>query len=200
MASSNLHSLLFVIFLTTMLLLTPQVQADEEDDLFRGINSYRASINISSLTENKNAECLAEQIADQFKKQPCTNDTGSNTILGTEPQFANFPDLLKKCHLNVTNTKDGVIMPACVPNLDQSIVLANFTKSQYVTYLNATKYTGVGIGSEHDWIVVILSTNTTDGSFVPASTDNSADASVPKLRLIYLFFSLFLGYFLVNLD
>ncbi|PIA30806.1 hypothetical protein AQUCO_05400123v1 [Aquilegia coerulea] len=195
MASSSLVILLFVSF-HTMILLTPQVQADEEDDLLRGINNYRVSLNRSSLIENKNAECFAEQLAEQFKKQPCTNTTGSNAILGTEPQLSNYPDLLKKCHLNLTNTRDGVIMPACVPNLDQGLVLTNFTETHYNANLNDTKYTGVGIGSENDWIVVVLSTNTADGSFVPAGPDNSA-ALVPKLKLIYLLFSLCLGFVLV---
>lgn len=140
---------------------------DEEDTLLQGLNSYRESLNLTSFTKNKNAECLADELADQFKNQPCTNSTGANTVPGTEKQLSNYPDLLAKCHLNVSNTRDGIVMPACVPNLEHSLVLSNFTKSQYSDSLNDTKYKGAGIGSEDNWIVVILTTSTPEGSYVP---------------------------------
>ncbi|KAJ1384332.1 putative GPI-anchored protein [Sesbania bispinosa] len=146
----------------------------EEDDLYQGINEYRASLNLTSLTKNDNANCLAEELADQFKDQPCTNTTGANTIPGTEPQFPNYPDLLTKCHLNISNTRDGSVMPVCVPGLVPSLVLTNFTQSLYSQNLNDSKYTGIGIGSEDNWIVVVLTTNTPDGSFVP-ETYNGAN-------------------------
>ncbi|KAL5701778.1 hypothetical protein ACHQM5_027082 [Ranunculus cassubicifolius] len=170
--------------------------ASKEDDLFRGINTYRASLNLPALTENKNAECFADEMADQFKSQPCTNTTGSNTVPGTEQTFSNYPDLLKKCGLNLTATKDGMVMPACVPNLTPSLVLTNFTQSQYSGYLNDTKYTGTGIGSEGDWIVVVLSSNTGEGSFAPA--DNSGGFVTKGLN--YYLLSMFMSFFLVYLN
>lgn len=149
--------------------------ADEEDSLLQGINQYRAALNLTSLTKNERAECLASEVADQFKNQPCTNSTGANTVPGTEPQYANFPNLLSKCHLNVTTTRDGQIMPACIPNLESGLVLTNFTKSQYSKYLNDTKFTGVGIGSEDNWIVVVLTTNTPEGDYsLGTNVDNGA--------------------------
>ncbi|KAF6134967.1 hypothetical protein GIB67_037494 [Kingdonia uniflora] len=170
---------------------------DEEENLLQGINRYRATLNLTALVENNNAECFAGEIADQFKNQPCTNTTGSNTVPGTEIQFSNYPTLLTKCHLNITNTKDGVIMPACVPNLDPTLVLSNFTQSQYSGYLNDTNYSGAGIGSEGNWIVIVLSTNTSDGSFVTADKSAAADL-VAKDGVIYystisLCFSIFLA-------
>ncbi|KAK6913894.1 hypothetical protein RJ641_021215 [Dillenia turbinata] len=184
MASARLH-FLFQLLLLFILLINHSVKCDdEEENLFQGINSYRTSLNLSSLTKNDNAACLAEEVADQFKKQPCTNTTGSNTVPGTEPQFSNYPDLLDKCHLNITNTRDGVILPACVPNLDPSLVLSNFTESLYSGYLNDSTYTGAGIGSEDNWIVVILSTNTSGGSFVTAESD--AATLILKIELVYL--------------
>lgn len=147
--------------------------ADEEDSLLQGINQYRTSLNLTSLTKSERAECLASEVADQFKNQPCTNSTGSNTVPGTEPQIPNFPNLLTKCHLNVTTTRDGQILPACVPRLDAALVLSNFTKSQYSMYLNDTKFSGVGIGSEDNWIVVVLTTSTPEGSYeVGSNVDN----------------------------
>ncbi|KAL9232829.1 hypothetical protein vseg_007894 [Gypsophila vaccaria] len=156
---------------------------DEEDNLLQGINKYRTSLNLTTLTKNENAACLAEQIAEQFKGRPCTNTTGSNTVPGTEDQFPNYPDFLSHCHLNLTDTKDGEVMPACVPKLDPSLVLTNFTKSQYSGYLNQSTFTGVGISSEGDWIIVVLSSGSSGGSFEDAK---SAGYSFRPSHLYYL--------------
>ncbi|XP_021761099.1 uncharacterized GPI-anchored protein At3g06035-like [Chenopodium quinoa] len=165
MASFNNTTFLLFLFLA-IVLINHQVRSDdEEDSLLQGINKYRTSLNLTAFTKNDNAECLAEQMADQFKDQPCTNSTGSNTVPGTENQFPNYPDFLAHCHLNISNTADGMIMPACVPNLDPTLVLWNFTKSQYSGNLNDTKYVGAGIASEGNWIVVVLTTNSSEGSF-----------------------------------
>ncbi|XP_022762025.1 uncharacterized GPI-anchored protein At3g06035-like isoform X2 [Durio zibethinus] len=168
---------------------------DEKDNLLKGINSYRASLNLTSLTKNDNAACLADELADQFKNQPCTNSTGANTVPGTEPQFADYPNLLGKCHLNVSITRDGAVMPACVPNLVPDLVLTNFTQSQYSDNLNDTKYTGVGIGSHGDWIVVVLTTGTPEGSYAPAT---SATSVVTEISLMYhLLFLLVAAFYLL---
>ncbi|KAL2458633.1 putative GPI-anchored protein [Forsythia ovata] len=134
-------------------------------------------------------------MADQFKNQPCTNSTGSNTVPGTEPRFSDFPRLLSKCHLNVTVTRDGQILPACVPDLVPSLVVSNFTKSQYSGYLNDTKYTGVGIGSENDWMVVILTTSTPEGSFTP---DNNSANLVSKFGTISHALLLFVIFYVLH--
>ncbi|CAM8993271.1 unnamed protein product [Rhodiola kirilowii] len=153
------------------------VKCDEEDTLIQGINTYRGSLNLTALTSNKNAECFAEEIAKQFENQLCTNTTGSNTVEGNEPNFTNYPNLLTKCHLNLTNTRDGAILPACVPNLDRTLLLSNYTQSQYSRYLNDSKYTGVGLGTEDNWMVVVLTTSTPGGSFTPATGDGFTGAS-----------------------
>lgn len=138
---------------------------------------------MKALTKNKNADCLADEIADQFKNQPCTNTTGATTVPGTEPQFPNYPNLLAKCHLAISNTRDGTVMPACVPGLLPSLVLTNFTKSLYSENLNDTKYTGIGIGSEDNWIVVVLTTDTPAGTFSPYSSNGAS--LISKVGLIY---------------
>lgn len=152
--------------------------ADEENSLLQGINQYRTSLNLTPLTKNDRAACLASEVADQLKNQPCTNTTGANTVLGTEPQYSNFPNLLSKCHLNVTTTRDGQILPACVPNLEPGLVLSNFTMSQYSSYLNDTKFTGAGVGSEDNWIVVVLTTSTPDGNYSPGTNTDNINGAV----------------------
>lgn len=149
---------------------------------------------MTSLTKNDRAECLAGEIADQFKNQPCTNNTGSNTVPGTEPQYSNFPNLLSKCHLNVTTTRDGQILPACVPNLDQGLVLTNFTKSQYSRYLNDTKFTGIGVGSEDNWIVVVLTTSTPEGHYSPGTNTDNGVAGLSALGPVVF---LLVGFFML---
>lgn len=165
--------------------------ADEEDNLLKGINDYRTSLNLSTLVKNENAECFAEEMADQFKGQVCTNTTGANTVPGTEPLFDKYPKLLSKCHLNISDTRDGMVMPACVPNLVASQLLSNFTQSQYSEYLNDTKYTGIGIGNEDDWMVVVLTTSTPGGSF---STYN-AGCLVSRNSLLYFLQLLLMCFF-----
>ncbi|XP_028782189.1 uncharacterized GPI-anchored protein At3g06035-like isoform X2 [Neltuma alba] len=176
-------SLFLSLLLSSILFLGHPVLSDDEDKLYQGINEYRKTLKLTTLTKNDNAECLADELADQFKNQPCTNATGANTVPGTEPQFPNYPNLLAKCHLNVSDTRDGAVMPACVPGLDPSLVLTNFTKSLYSQNLNDTKYTGIGIGSDNDWIVVVLTTSTAEGSYARA-TSNGADM-ISKTGLMY---------------
>ncbi|KAG9134410.1 hypothetical protein Leryth_027598 [Lithospermum erythrorhizon] len=193
-SSSIMISLLFCCFL--FINQTAKCDHDNEDTLLQGINKYRTSLNLSALTENDKAECLADEMADQFQDQPCTNTTGSNTVRGNEPQFANYPRLLAKCDLNVTNTRDGKILPVCVPKLDPTLVLSNYTLSQYSQYLNDTSFTGIGIGHEDDWMVVVLTTSTPEGSFVPANGNGVANLAI-KFGPISDYLVLLFGFFMV---
>lgn len=127
--------------------------------LLAGVNTYRASLNLSSLTKDENAECLADRIADQFNDRLCTNTTGSNAALGAVNQFSNYPQFLSQCRLNISNAGDGIILPVCVRGLRSDVVLSNFTRSQYSRYLNDSRYVGAGIATEDDWIVMVLTTN-----------------------------------------
>ncbi|MQL73776.1 hypothetical protein Taro_006138 [Colocasia esculenta] len=163
---------------------------DTSSQLLQGINSYRTFLNLSTLTENQNAACLADQVAQQFKDQGCTNTTGANTVPGTNEQFPNFPDLLAHCHLDPLVTQDGQILPACVPGLTPSLVLANFTKSQYNQFLNDTSYTGAGIASEGNWIVLVLSTNTSQGNFATVEGGSAILEASVRYSLLSLFLAL----------
>ncbi|MCL7026619.1 hypothetical protein MKW94_005026 [Papaver nudicaule] len=120
-----------------------------------------------------------------LSKKPCTNTTDSFTVPGTETQFAKYPQLLEKCHLNINDTKNGVIIPVCVPKLDPTLVLTSFTQSQYSAYLNDTKYTRAGVGSEDDWIVMVLTTSSPGEDFTPAGSA----ASVSDMGFTFLLIS-----------
>ena len=169
---------LFCFLAVASSLLHPARSDGEDNQLLKGINSYRASLKVPALTENSNADCLAEQLAKKFKGQECTNTTGANTVPGTEPQFPDYPQFLDRCHLNASVTEDGQVMPACVPGLVADIVLTNYTKSQHNRFLNDTKYSGIGIANEGDWVVVVLSTSTDSGDYSPAPPGSNWAPSV----------------------
>ncbi|KAJ3683872.1 hypothetical protein LUZ60_014099 [Juncus effusus] len=190
----DLRVSLFSFCLIAPLLLHCVRSDDTGTQLLKGLNSYRASLNLSSLASNTNAACLADQIAKQFKSQPCTNTTGSDTVPGTEQQFPNYPSFLSKCHINTTVTQDGQVLPACVPNLEQDLVLTNFTKTQYNEYLNSTEYVGVGIADEGNWVVVVLSTNSPTGNYAPGVEDMSEGKSVNFGRFGWFVMFVLLGF------
>ncbi|KAA8536879.1 hypothetical protein F0562_029357 [Nyssa sinensis] len=142
---------------------------DEEDHILQGINSYRTSLNLPALAKNDKAGCLADEIADKLEDEPCPRPVGASALAGTEAQAADYPDILKKCKIDINSTRDGVILPVCVPKRVSTLVLTNYTQSPYARYVNNSKYTGAGIGTEDDWTVLVLATNTPGGSFVSAA-------------------------------
>ncbi|KAI3669180.1 hypothetical protein L6452_40406 [Arctium lappa] len=140
--------------------------ADEEDNLLQGINSFRQSRNLIALSKNDNAECMADEIAEALEDKACSTMAGpSTTTSTTQPRYANYPDVVKKCNIDINTTADGVILPACVPKRVPTLVLTNYTQSSYAAYLNNSRYTGVGIGKENNWVVVVLTTDTPSGTF-----------------------------------
>ncbi|KAK7837358.1 putative gpi-anchored protein [Quercus suber] len=167
---------------------------DEEDDLFEGLNGYRSSSNLPNFTENSNAACLAEKIADKLDALSCENAFDYSSAPGNKPNFTNFDKLLDKCDINGNNTLDGVILPVCVPKLDPTAVLSNYTNSQYAKYLNDSSYTGAGIGSEDNWMVVILSTNTSTGSF------SGADSLIANISMSNYLVALFFGLLVISVS
>nr|XP_023894745.1 uncharacterized GPI-anchored protein At5g19250-like [Quercus suber] len=141
-----------------------------ESYLLEDLNGYRMSLHLNNFTENSNAACLANKIADQLQNETCKNAFHFSSTPGTKPKVPKFDKFLDNCDINDNNTVDGVILPVCVPRLDPFLVFSKYTKSQYAKYLKDSNYTGVGIGSEDIWMVVILSTNTSTGSFSGAAS------------------------------
>ncbi|XP_071709791.1 uncharacterized GPI-anchored protein At3g06035-like [Rutidosis leptorrhynchoides] len=146
------------------LLLTPAF-SDEEDNLLQGLNSFRQSRNLAALSKNNNANCVADEIADALENKACSSMAGPSIITSTQPRYANYPDIIKKCDIDINTTADGVILPVCVPKRVTTLVLTNYTQSSYASYLNNSRYSGIGIGKEDDWVVVVLTTNTPAGTF-----------------------------------
>ncbi|KAD4586409.1 hypothetical protein R6Q59_035279 [Mikania micrantha] len=153
-------SLLFFFLSPTLVL------SDEEDNLLQGINSFRQSKNLNPLSKNDNARCMADEIAEALENKACGTMAGPSIITSsTQPRYANYPDILKKCNIDINTTADGVVLPVCVPKRVATLVLTNYTQSSYASYLNNSRYSGVGIGKEDDWTVVVLATSTPAGTF-----------------------------------
>ncbi|CAH9073667.1 unnamed protein product [Cuscuta epithymum] len=139
---------------------------DEEDHLLQGINSYRQSLNVPALAKHDKANCLAEEIADEIEDQPCPRP-GSRS---SPPQIGNLQKHLDKCKIDANSTKDGAILPVCVRKRVPTLVLTNYTQSfQNAKFLNDSRFTGAGIGTDDDWTVLVLTTNTEAGMFAAAS-------------------------------
>ncbi|KAI4301808.1 hypothetical protein L6164_035052 [Bauhinia variegata] len=145
---------------------------DEKDSVLKGIDSYRQTLNLPVLNKVEKASCLADEIAEDLEDEPCENvNRYAPDVAGGNLRFPNFEKRVDKCDIDVNTTTDGVILPVCVPKLVPTVVLSNYTHSdRYARYLNNTKYTGIGLGSEDDWMVIVLTSNTPPGSFsAPAS-------------------------------
>ncbi|EEF49820.1 uncharacterized GPI-anchored protein At5g19250 [Ricinus communis] len=165
MASCKFNLSLSVLVHAIFLFSSPLVLADDkENSVLQGINSYRTSLQLPALTKNDKAGCLADEVADKLQDQPCSS-AGASSV-----QLSNYPELLSKCGIDINHTRDGAVLPVCVPKLVPTLVLTNYTHTQHAKYINDSRYTGVGIGSEDDWMVVVLSTNTPSGSFAGANS------------------------------
>lgn len=132
--------------------------AGEEDIVLQGLNRYRTSSGLPAFANNEKASCLADKIAERvLENQPCS--ANANSI-----QLSNYPDFLQYCGVDVTHVRDGLVLPVCVPKLVPNLVLADYTKTQRANYIKDLKFTGAGIASEDNWMVVVLSTNNPEGS------------------------------------
>ncbi|KZV39939.1 hypothetical protein F511_11319 [Dorcoceras hygrometricum] len=161
----------FGIFISLLLLfaLSVPVRCDDADDLVSGINSFRQTTNAPALTRNDKADCVADEIANQLENRPCTSNVSQS--------ISDYPNVAQKCNVDANTTSDGIVLPVCVPNRVPTLVLTNYTQTQHARFLNNTRYTGVGFGSEEDWTVLVLTTSTTGGSFAGQSQGHALFAS-----------------------
>ena len=79
-----------------------------------------------------------------------------------------------------------------MPRLDPFLVLSNYTTPQHAKYLKDSNYTGTGIGSEDNWMVVVLCTNTSTGNF------SSAASLIANFNLGNSLVALFIGFLVVS--
>ncbi|CAI0407980.1 unnamed protein product [Linum tenue] len=166
MASYRRSTFLFWFLLQAFLLLSftvVQSKDDDENNLLQGLNSYRQSQNLPILAKNDKAGCLADKIAEKLEDQPCP--AGRSIAVA---QLSNYADSMDKCGIGMNNTREGVVLPVCVSKLVPTLVLTNYTQTQFARYINDTRFVGAGLGSEDDWMVVVLSTGTPGGSFARA--------------------------------
>ncbi|KAK7258847.1 hypothetical protein RIF29_24435 [Crotalaria pallida] len=172
MASFRIGLFLFAPVFVFLFLSTPAHCGGEEDSVFKGINSYRQAQNLQPFNQNKKASCLAEEVADEIEDEPCeTVNQYAPGLSAGNPKIPNLQKHIDKCDININTTIDGAILPVCVSKLEPTVVLSNYThNNRYARYLNNSIYTGAGLGSEHDWMVLVLTTNTTTGSFSAATS------------------------------
>ncbi|XP_078447262.1 putative GPI-anchored protein At5g19250 [Wolffia australiana] len=176
---------LFLFAAAVVSLFGPAKSDDIDDELLRGINSYRAALNLTALVKNKNADCLADELAENFEPQPCSNTTGSTAIPGQDSPIADYPTLLAKCRLDISVVKEAAVLPACIPGLVPAAVLANFTKSQYNEQLNSSQYVGAGVASEGNWVVLVLSTLSPEGSLATVQSARASKGAVASFLCMF---------------
>ncbi|KAG7649656.1 hypothetical protein AtNW77_Chr1g0054861 [Arabidopsis thaliana] len=156
-----IHLLIFSLISTCV------VSNQAEDNLLQGLNSYRTAQRVPPFAKNEKADCVADEIADKLEDQPCTNHTTASTVTpgSVPPRLTNYQDILSECKIDPNTTRDGLILPVCIPNRIPTLALTNYTQTDYARYLNDSRYVGAGVGSEKEWMVVVLTTSTPGGSF-----------------------------------
>ncbi|CAA7035575.1 unnamed protein product [Microthlaspi erraticum] len=183
----------YVIYLLIFSLISTCVICNQaEDNLLQGLNSYRTAQRVPPFVKNDKADCVADEIAEKLEDQPCTNHTTASMVTpgSVPPRLSNYQDILSECKVDPNNTRDALILPVCIPNRIPTLALTNYTQTGYARYLNDSRYVGAGVGSEKEWMVVVLTTNTPGGSF--ASGDATSVRAMAGLGLMGLLFSCFL--------
>ena len=170
----------------------------DEDGLFKSLNKYREeTLKLPKFTLNDHAACLANHIACQLKEEDCGKATDYSSTPNHKHNFTDFNKILKKCDINNKTIDDGVYLPVCVNNLDKGQVESNYTNSKYATYLKNSNYTGVGIGAQDDWMVVILSTNKTDH---PTGSFSGAASLIANISMSNYLVALFFGLLVISVS
>ncbi|RHN80763.1 hypothetical protein MtrunA17_Chr1g0191781 [Medicago truncatula] len=166
-----IRSNLFLCYLLIPLTHRHRRRYDPDDDLLHDINTYRKALNLPILEKNYKASCLANRIAYDLEDKHCEYFHDFHPLPGINPEIPNFQRSVKKCDININTTRDGVVMPVCVPEImHENDLFSNYTKnSRFTPYLNNSKYTLAGVGHDLDKMVLIIGTNTASGDFSSAT-------------------------------
>ncbi|KAL5054902.1 hypothetical protein RYX36_035584 [Vicia faba] len=189
MACFKLNLLLLASLCTFLFLSNPAHCSDKVDSVLKGINSYRETKNVAPLNKNDKASCLADEVAEEIQDTPCekVNQYYPTSGPGGNQRIPNLQRHIDKCDINMNTTTDGVILPVCVPKLEPTVVLSNYTHNDiYAKFLNNSKYTGVGLNSEDDWMVLVLTTTTPTGTFSAATSLHANLVSMAFLFVVIL--------------
>ncbi|KAK7337797.1 hypothetical protein VNO77_18384 [Canavalia gladiata] len=185
-----------LILLPILFVSNPVYCDDKEESVFKGINVFRQTRNLQPLNRVPKATCLADEVADEIEDMPCenVNQFYPAPSAGSNLRIPNLQKHTDKCDINISTITDGVILPVCVSKLEPTIVLSNYTHSErYVQFLNNSKYSGAGLGSEDDWMVLVLTTNSTTGSF-SAATSLLIPNAVSLAFLLFAFMLVLINY------
>ncbi|ESW16733.1 hypothetical protein PHAVU_007G180700 [Phaseolus vulgaris] len=190
----GLH-LLIASLVAFHLLPSPVACDDEGKNLLHDVNIYRKVMNLPVLDESAKASCLAEEIAEDLADMHCETFRDYYPTPGNNSKIPNFQKNLAKCSIEINTTTDGVIMPLCVPKLNHDVLFSNYTKSnRFTKYLNNSKYNIAGVGTEDDWMVFIVGTNSSSANF-SSSSSRLAHLSKPHLLMLAFFFTTLLLFF-----
>ncbi|KAK7284339.1 hypothetical protein RJT34_19084 [Clitoria ternatea] len=189
--------LLVALFFAFLFISNPVHCNDKEDSVLEGINSFRQIKNLSSLNQVPKATCFANQVAEEIEGMPCEtfNQSSLEPSPGGNPKMLNLQKHIDKCdikNVNLSSSSDGLealILPVCVSKLEPTVVLSYYTNSDYYAqFLNNSKYTGVGLGTEDDWMVLLLlTTDTTTRCFsaaIPRFTNSIEFLLLPFLLVL----------------
>ncbi|CAI8613254.1 unnamed protein product [Vicia faba] len=146
---------------------------------------FGAAMHICSRKEDDINKCLEEWKRKGFNV--ITSGKNFHFITTYEVYIPNLQRHIDKCDINMNTTTDGVILPVCVPKLEPTVVLSNYTHNDiYAKFLNNSKYTGVGLNSEDDWMVLVLTTTTPTGTFSAATSLHANLVSMAFLFVVIL--------------
>ncbi|KAG5244858.1 GPI-anchored protein [Salix suchowensis] len=179
MVSHKVSLFVFVLLQAIILLSTPVHCGRRSSSRSQQL---QALLNLPALVKHTNAGCLADKIAGKLEDEPCTSARAASPV-----QIDNYPDLLSKCGIDVNHTNEGVALPVCVPHLVPTLLLTNYTRTPYARFINASRFSGAGLGHEDDWMVVVLTTSTPRGDFAGATS------LVSRVGLGHCLVTLFLG-------
>lgn len=109
------------------------------------------------------------------------------------PKLPDYQKLLHKCNINIKTTEDAIMLPTCVPKMNESLLVEDYTRTNYSLYLISPNFTSIGVGSKDQWMIVVVTTGNKSGSF------SSGSSSPSLLRFFHCFVASFMGFIFVAL-